>query len=312
MTSQLIICPACRTQYQVGIDDIGPDGRNVRCTQCKESWFVTLSAAQAPIPADPDLLALQDNLEAAPAAVASSEVPSAAETSTEQPAQPHQHSADAHPAAASAPDLFDEPAPDRAARYAENGAMPRSALPDGFGAASAASSANAAITAPASRGADVMMRDLADAKRLARRRRTIALIWLIPLLLVIVAAILAYIYRQPIVNRIPQTATLYGALNIPVKETGLLIDPPIARTAVIEGQAIITIEGHVRNISRHTQSIPLIEMTLHDGAGQTLTQWFVEPARATLDPNDRLAFRTEYTDPPGEVVGLRYRFVNRS
>src|SRR6476469_1337034 len=36
----LIVCPTCATNYQVAPAALG-DGRNVRCAQCKNTWFAT-------------------------------------------------------------------------------------------------------------------------------------------------------------------------------------------------------------------------------------------------------------------------------
>ena len=93
-----------------------------------------------------------------------------------------------------------------------------------------------------------MMRDQADRLKLARRRRTLAIIWAVPLLLVLIAAIYAFLNRQEIVNRYPQSATLYQSIGLDVKLNGLDIDPPVATTAWVDGAPVVRVEGRVRNI----------------------------------------------------------------
>jgi len=48
----ILTCPDCSTRYSVKDDAVGPKGRNVRCSNCSTTWFVS---------SDPDALLLKDN-----------------------------------------------------------------------------------------------------------------------------------------------------------------------------------------------------------------------------------------------------------
>ncbi|WP_298913383.1 MJ0042-type zinc finger domain-containing protein [uncultured Algimonas sp.] len=169
--------------------------------------------------------------------------------------------------------------------------------------------ADAPVMRPTARiGADAMMRDHVDAARLARRRRTIQLIWAVPVLLVVIGAVIAVLNRQDIVNRLPQMASVYKLAGIDVRVGGLDIDPPEARTILVDGVPMIRVDSVVRNLTRETKIVPLIELTLHDANGQGLLQWYVETRPDRIEGQGRLAFTTEIADPPEGAVGLRYRF----
>lgn len=157
-------------------------------------------------------------------------------------------------------------------------------------------------------GADVMMRDKADREKLAKRRRTIRLIWAIPLILVALAAIIAWFNRQAIVNRIPQMASVYRLVGIDVRAGGLDIDPPEARTVLVDGAPVIRVASTVRNLTKQEKTVPLIELSLHDVDGTDLLQWYVETQPAQIEARGTLGFETVITDPPSEAVSLRYRF----
>ena len=48
----LLVCPSCRTRYAVPDNAVGVDGRQVRCANCKHSWFQAAVAPQVtPAPA---------------------------------------------------------------------------------------------------------------------------------------------------------------------------------------------------------------------------------------------------------------------
>ena len=48
----LLVCPSCRTRYAVPDNAVGVDGRQVRCANCKHSWFQAATVPQvAPAPA---------------------------------------------------------------------------------------------------------------------------------------------------------------------------------------------------------------------------------------------------------------------
>ena len=48
----LLVCHSCRTRYAVPDNAVGVDGRQVRCANCKHSWFQAAVAPQvAPVPA---------------------------------------------------------------------------------------------------------------------------------------------------------------------------------------------------------------------------------------------------------------------
>jgi predicted Zn finger-like uncharacterized protein len=267
----VITCPDCGTRYKATADSIGDEGRTVRCVKCESTWFVPAPDVIDTIIADPEALALADNI------------------------------ADQTPPAFSAdpirPNDFD-PAPE---------SVPVSS-PDMASVSEPSSLQTPLSPPPANVGADVMMRDHADREKLARRRRTIRLIWAVPILLVIIAAVIAYFNRQEIVNRIPQMASIYQMIGVEVRAGGLEIDPPQARTVLVDGQSVIRVESVVRNLTNKPKMIPLIELTLHDVDGQGLIQWYVEPDPARIEPRGRLVFTSEIADPPEGAVGLRYKF----
>lgn len=286
MTALVITCPDCKTRYKATAQSIGDDGRTVRCVKCGSTWFEPAPDVIDTIIADPDALALADNV------AEQTQPPFSAELAPSSDFDPSLENLSSDESG-SETDSADQGPP-----IISSSGLPPSVRPS-----------------PPSResvnvGADVMMRDHVDREKLARRQRTIRFIWAVPLLLVILATIIAYFNRQEIVNRLPQMASIYQMVGIEVRAGGLEIDPPQARTVLVDGSPVIRVESVVRNLTREPKLVPLIELTLHDIDGQGLIQWYVEPDPKQIDGLGRLVFTSEIVDPPAGAVGLRVKFAD--
>ncbi len=161
-------------------------------------------------------------------------------------------------------------------------------------------------------GAHVVMRDKVDKKRRRRRLTSVGLIWAIPLTLLFVAAILGYVFRQDIVNGVPQTATLYKSLGVDVTLSGLNIEDPVTRSALVDGKPVLVVNGAVRNITAQEQHVPMVELSLHSKDGQPLVTWLVDVDKERLGKDERVTFVSEYPNPPVDAVKLRYKFADET
>jgi len=157
-------------------------------------------------------------------------------------------------------------------------------------------------------GAHVSLRDKSDAVKLRRRRKVIFWIWAIPMALLVIAAILGFVFKQDIVNRMPETASFYKSLGVTVKAAGLEIESPIAKTSLIDGETVLVVNSAVKNLSSKPQNVPLIEMTLRNNSDEALVQWHVELDLDWLEGKSRFEFATQFPKPPVDTVKLTYRF----
>lgn len=112
----ILTCPECATRYLVPDTAIGPDGRQVRCANCKHSWFeegapVSAEAAAAPAPPPP---APPPPPPAAPREPAQGEF--AVEPAPRPAPRPEPEAEAAAPPPAAEPDPFDHAPPFRPRR----------------------------------------------------------------------------------------------------------------------------------------------------------------------------------------------------
>ena len=156
-------------------------------------------------------------------------------------------------------------------------------------------------------GAHVLLRDKADAEKLARRKRLIGLIWAVPLIGLVGLATLALVKRQGIVETEPKAASLYSALGMTVKANGLDIRGLSSERLIIDGAEVLRVTGDVVNLTSQAKTSPLVQIRLENRSGEALTDWFVEPG--TIPAKKSVKIETDYPAPPIDSVELRYRFV---
>ena len=155
--------------------------------------------------------------------------------------------------------------------------------------------------------ADVIMRDRADEAKLRSRMRIIRVIWAIPLTLICLILLGLFFARQTVVQAFPGTASVYKAVGLKVSPTGLLVDPPIIKTAKVNGIQTIIINGSVKNVTKKTKTLPPLILSLHNAQGDPVAEWWVEFNVQTLEGQERVEFASDYPNPPLDGKELRYR-----
>ncbi len=281
----LIACPSCATTYQIELVALGPAGRSVRCSHCRNTWFATqgdaLAATAAAMAADapeptPDLPAVITRADEMPDGVWM--VP------------------DAPPPEASAVAIFAD-APSIAPHDtsdAPNPPEPEAGIPD-------------AIETIAARRARRVEADRRSRPNLPRRLATA------PMLIVALLAILgaAINWRAAVVRHLPQTASLFAAVGLPVNLRGLVFQDVKSVSEPQDGMPVLVIEGTIVNVTRATLDIPRLRFALRNAAGQEIYAWTVLPAKPQLGSGNGLTFRTRLASPPAEGRDVVVRFFNR-
>ena len=161
----------------------------------------------------------------------------------------------------------------------------------------------------AERGAHVSIRDKADKKRRTQRIFGVTMIWVTTLGLLALAAVLAFLFRQPIVEKFPQTAAIYEAFKVKASSTGLALDPLQTEYIRVEGEPHLVINGAVQNLTNKDKVIPLVKLSILNRSDEEITHWFVQPSPDTVGPKGKVKFAAEYPNPPVDAVSLTYKLA---
>jgi hypothetical protein len=115
--------------------------------------------------------------------------------------------------------------------------------------------------------------------------------------------------RAEIVRVLPESASLFGAIGLPVNLRGLVIAGLNTRIERQDGIAVLIVEGRIESDSRSTVAVPPLRLALRDAAGIEFYAWTVPADAATLGAGESLAFHGRVASPPPGGMDVRARFA---
>lgn len=313
----LIVCPTCATSYDVELASLQPKGRQVRCVRCRTIWHAAASRAE-------ELTAAADAL--APAY-------DAAEVAVQSAAgEPGSHLSIGDPAEQPDAAWADETADEVAAEALGSLNVVQSADGNAFPEAGAAEPV--AVDAPSIAPGDFddsqhpteidaddnaeMRLDVETVAAQRSRRGSRRTEWRWPLsrlqsgimALVLLDAIIIG-WRANIVRVVPQTASFFSWLGIPVNLRGLDLANIATATERQDGVPILVVEGNIVNDARKIVDVPRLIFAVRNAAKQEIYSWTAVPSRTTLPPGESVAFHSRLASPPPDSHDVLVRFVNR-
>jgi hypothetical protein len=122
-----------------------------------------------------------------------------------------------------------------------------------------------------------------------------------------VAAVL--LARSEIVRVLPESASLFGAIGLPVNLRGLVFAGLNTRIERQDGVAVLIVEGRIESDSHSTVAVPPLRFAWRDAAGIELYAWTVPADAATLGAGESLAFHGRVASPPPGGTGVLVRFA---
>jgi len=119
-------------------------------------------------------------------------------------------------------------------------------------------------------------------------------------------------WRSDFVRLMPQTASLYARVGMPVNLRGLDFDNLSTATEQHEGVPILVVEGEIVNDSRRIVEVPRLRFAVRNAARQEIYSWTAVLPRTLLASGDAVPFRTRLASPPPDAHDVLVRFLNRN
>jgi len=316
----LIVCPSCAASYDVEPTRLEPNGRQVRCVRCRTVWHAAPNRAA--------------QLLAAAAALGPGGPGEAVEAPAYRDTAPAMVSAMASADPVDETEWFDQAAEAEGGTAGEGEAVEPAVAADAAADLAGTPNVEAPPIAPVDLDAgrppiDVEAADPAEAarppakdvesyaarfaRRAGKKRRPIwsltRLQTAILALIVINAAIVGW--RREVVRILPQTASFYALLGLPVNLRGLVFDDVTTSTEEHEGVPILVVQGTIINRTSAVTDVPSLKIGVRNAAKQEIYAWTAAPPRSRLSAYQAVPFRTRLASPPPEAADVLVRFVTR-
>jgi predicted Zn finger-like uncharacterized protein len=321
----LIVCPNCATSYDVALASLRPNGRQVRCVRCRTVWHAELPHTEQLVAAAE---ALGPALPAPVMAEAMVGPPATAPAGDPEPADLQFESAEA----AAPDDRVEEPVPEPAVPGMDDAESPESS-----GVASdpaietespplAPTDLDAEAPPPAeieeaepiapSRPLVKDIESVAARRRRSREERRMRLRWPLSrlqsaMMALIVANVIIVCWRADFVRAMPQTASFFASIGMPVNLRGLDFDSVTTATERHDDMPILVVSGNIINDTGDTVNVPHLRFAVRNAAQQEIYSWTAMPSRASLPPGEAISFRTRLASPPPDAHDVLVRFLTR-
>jgi hypothetical protein len=148
--------------------------------------------------------------------------------------------------------------------------------------------------------------------RAALSRRSRRLQGLTTAILTLIAVHVGLIaWRTDIVRWLPQTASLYAAIGMPVNLRGLDLNNVQTTMDTQDGVPVLIVTGEIASAARRAVEIPRLRFAVRNDRGQEIYAWTALPSRNVMAPGGVLPFRSRLASPPPEGRQMLVRFFNR-
>ena len=114
--------------------------------------------------------------------------------------------------------------------------------------------------------------------------------------------------RQEVVRYLPQTASLFSAIGLPVNLRQLNFENVRIARESEDGKPVLVVDGAIVSASAKPVEVPRLRFAARNPAGQEIYSWTMQPERKVLLPGETMSFRSRLVSPPKDVRDVMVRF----
>ena len=118
-------------------------------------------------------------------------------------------------------------------------------------------------------------------------------------------------WRKDVVRYVPQLASFYSAIGMPVNLRGLAFTDLKIGNEIHDGVPVLVVEGLIVSMVSTPVDIPRIRFALRNATGAEVYSWTAQPSQPTLGAFETLPFRSRLASPPAEGHDVQVRFFTR-
>jgi predicted Zn finger-like uncharacterized protein len=303
--AMLIVCPSCATSYQIDPASVGAGGRMVRCARCRATWFASAPRAEDPVDAFVDgIIAEAEATQPPPPPAPPPRMPGPPIAQAED--DDFGHETDSPPAAPEPFKSFD-----MAARAVVDAADPPPMV------AESPSLVPPIEHMPLPEPAAHPEVEPAEAESFVARRRRLqskrqksrqASRWTAIVLVLFAFNVAVVGARNEVVKYLPQTASLFAAVGLPVNLRQLDFQDVRISRETQNGATILMVDGKIVSKASKPLEVPRLRFAARNAAGQEVYTWTARPERSILPAGESMEFHTSLAKPPADATDVMVRF----
>ncbi len=118
-------------------------------------------------------------------------------------------------------------------------------------------------------------------------------------------------WRTDVVRLMPQTASLFAAIGLPVNLRGLAFTDVTTSIETSEGVPVLLVKGRITNVARAAREVTRLRFAVRNAAGNEVYAWTSLPERTKLAPGEGEGFATRLASPPADGHTVSVRFFTR-